>query len=43
MEERVSVAQFSSTVGVHGWGLERTDADPHGARFKVTGVEFVEG
>ncbi len=30
-------------VEAHGWEIDVTDAEGGGARFEITGVEFVEG
>jgi signal transduction histidine kinase len=32
-----------SIVGAHGWDVVVTDADDGGARFEITGIEFVNG
>jgi signal transduction histidine kinase len=32
-----------SIVGAHGWDVSVTDADSGGARFEITGIEFVNG
>jgi PAS domain S-box-containing protein len=32
-----------SIVGAHGWDVSVTDADDGGARFEITGIEFVNG
>jgi signal transduction histidine kinase len=31
-----------TTVNAHGWDIVATDADSGGARFEVTGIEFLE-
>ena len=30
-----------SVVGAHGWDIEVTEARTGGARFEITGIEFV--